>query len=106
MHENDFDCEQLQNIARRPSAARLSGMTRHCWKCGWEWTLSGQPGRGESCPQCRSDLRVCLNCVSYDARAAHQCRDRRAEPVDEKHRSEENTSELQSHSFISYPVFC
>jgi hypothetical protein len=23
--------------------------------------------------------------VSYDARAAHQCRDRRAEPVDEKH---------------------
>jgi len=59
-------------------------MTRHCWKCGWEWTLSGQPGRSESCPQCRSDLRVCLNCVSYDARAAHQCRDRRAEPVFEK----------------------
>jgi hypothetical protein len=23
--------------------------------------------------------------VSYDARAAHQCRDRRAEPVEEKH---------------------
>ena len=59
-------------------------MTRHCWKCGWEWTLSGQPGRSESCPQCRSDLRVCLNCVSYDARAAQQCRDRRAEPVFEK----------------------
>ena len=60
-------------------------MTRHCWKCGWEWTLSGQPGRSESCPQCRSDLRVCLNCVSYDVRAAQQCRDRRAEPVFEKH---------------------
>jgi hypothetical protein len=28
---------------------------------------------------------VCLNCSSYDARAAHQCRDRRAEPVAEKH---------------------
>jgi len=26
-----------------------------------------------------------LNCVSYDLRAAHQCRDRRAEPVFEKH---------------------
>jgi hypothetical protein len=26
-----------------------------------------------------------LNCASYDPRAAHQCRDRRAEPVAEKH---------------------
>ena len=60
-------------------------MTRHCWKCGWEWTLAAQPGRSESCHRCGSDLRVCLNCVSYDARAAHQCRDRRAEPVAEKH---------------------
>ena len=46
--------------------------------------LSGQPGRGESCPQCRADLRVCLNCLSYDLHAAHQCRDRRAEPVGDK----------------------
>ncbi len=29
-------------------------------------------------------MRVCLNCSSYDPRAAHQCRDRRAEPVFEK----------------------
>ncbi len=60
-------------------------MTRHCHQCGWEWTLSGQPGRSESCHQCGADLRVCLNCGSHDARAAHQCRDRRAEPVFEKH---------------------
>jgi hypothetical protein len=60
-------------------------MTRHCHNCGWEWTLAGQPGRSESCPQCRTDLRVCLNCVSYDSRVAQQCRDRRAEPVAEKH---------------------
>jgi len=60
-------------------------MTRHCWKCGLEWTLSAPPGRSESCPRCGSDLRVCLNCVSYDVRAAHQCRDRRAEPVFDKH---------------------
>jgi hypothetical protein len=58
-------------------------MNRHCWKCGWEWNLSGLPGRGESCLRCRSDLRVCLNCVSYDPAAAHRCRDRRAEPVDD-----------------------
>jgi hypothetical protein len=25
-----------------------------------------------------------LNCVSYDPRVAHQCRDRRADPVQEK----------------------
>lgn len=58
-------------------------MTRHCWKCGWQWTISGQPGRSERCPQCNADLRACLNCASYDARAAYHCRDRRAEPVDE-----------------------
>jgi hypothetical protein len=34
--------------------------------------------------KCRADLRVCLNCVSYDARVAQQCRERRAEPVLEK----------------------
>lgn len=47
--------------------------------------MPGAPGRSEACPQCNSDLRVCLNCVSYDARVAHQCRDSRAEPVEEKH---------------------
>src|SRR3954465_3680640 len=59
--------------------------TRHCWKCGTEYQLSGLPGRLETCPQCHGDLKVCLNCVSYDARSAHQCRDRRADPVAEKH---------------------
>jgi len=47
--------------------------------------LTGQPGRSETCLKCGVDLRVCLNCISYDARAAQQCRDRRAEPVPEKH---------------------
>ena len=60
-------------------------MTRHCHQCGWEWTLTGPPGRSDSCQQCGADLKVCLNCVSYDARAAYQCRDRRAELVQEKH---------------------
>jgi ribosomal protein L40E len=60
-------------------------LTRHCWKCGAEYTLTGTPGRLESCHSCGSDLKVCLNCVSYDPRAAHQCRDRRADPVAEKH---------------------
>ena len=59
-------------------------MTRHYWKCGREYKLSGSPGRSETC-LCGADLKVCLNCVSYDKRAAYQCRDRRAEPVAEKH---------------------
>src|SRR5436190_1088797 len=60
-------------------------LTRHCWKCGTEYKLSGSPGRSETCPTCNSDLKVCLNCVSYDLRAAEQCRDRRADLVGEKH---------------------
>lgn len=60
-------------------------LTRHCWKCGTEYKLSGSPGRSEACERCGSDLKVCLNCVSYDPRIAQQCRDRRAEPVAEKH---------------------
>ena len=58
--------------------------TRHCHRCGWEWNLAGQPGRSESCHKCNADLRVCLNCVSYAPSLAQQCRDRRAEPVQEK----------------------
>jgi len=60
-------------------------LTRHCWKCGEEYKLAGSPGRSESCERCGSDLKVCLNCVSHEARAAYQCRDRRADPVAEKH---------------------
>jgi len=60
-------------------------MTRNCHNCGWEYRLPGLPGRTESCHQCGADLKVCLNCVSYDPRAAHQCRDGRADPVADKH---------------------
>jgi hypothetical protein len=60
-------------------------LTRHCWKCGTEYPLAGSPGRSEICDRCGSDLKICLNCVSYDPRAAYQCRDRRTEPVAEKH---------------------
>src|SRR5437868_6138098 len=60
-------------------------LTRHCWKCGTEYKLSGSPGRTEICDGCGAELKVCMNCVSHDARAAYQCRDRRAEPVAEKH---------------------
>jgi hypothetical protein len=59
-------------------------MTRHCWKCGREYKLAGSPGRSETC-ECGADVKVCLNCVSYDTKVAYQCRDRRADPVEGKH---------------------
>src|SRR6266566_5217806 len=59
-------------------------ITRHCWKCGAEYKLSGSPGRSETCHSCGSDLKVCLNCISYAPNVAQQCRDGRADPVAEK----------------------
>lgn len=59
-------------------------LTRHCHNCGEPWTINGNPGRGETCIKCRVDLRVCLNCQSYDPRSAEQCRERRAELVFDK----------------------
>lgn len=60
-------------------------LTRHCHQCGWEYTIPGLPGRTETCHQCGADLKVCLNCVSYDRKVAYQCRDRRADQVMDKH---------------------
>ena len=62
-------------------------MNRHCHSCGTEWTIDGQPGRSDVCPGCNEDLRACLNCVFHDRGVAYQCRERRAEPVTEKNRS-------------------
>jgi ribosome-binding protein aMBF1 (putative translation factor) len=59
-------------------------MTRHCWKCGCEYLHKRVPGRSETCVRCQADLRVCRNCLSYDTQVAYQCRDRRAEPVEDK----------------------
>jgi hypothetical protein len=71
------------NATERLRMSRMA-MTRHCWKCGTEYKLSGTPGRSETCPRCGSDLKVCLNCINYDPRVAQQCRDGRADPVGEK----------------------
>ena len=62
-------------------------MTRHCFKCGKDWTPSNAPGRRDACEACNTYLRCCRNCVHFDVAVAHQCRERRAEPVDEKDRA-------------------
>lgn len=62
-------------------------MTRHCAKCGWEWTYDRPPGRSDACERCGAEMRVCLNCRHYDPAVAQQCREPRAEPVAEKDRA-------------------
>ena len=62
----------------------MSTLTRHCHKCGTVYALEGTAGRSEACERCNADLHVCLNCTQYDRSSAHQCRDRRAEPVFDK----------------------
>lgn len=61
--------------------------SRHCWKCGTEWSFNRLPGRSETCERCGADLKVCLNCVNYDRTVAYECRDRRADEVAQKDRS-------------------
>lgn len=60
-------------------------ITRHCHHCGWEYPLKGNPGRTEACHQCGADLKVCLNCIHYDAKVAEQCREKRSDLVQDKH---------------------
>lgn len=60
-------------------------VNRHCHQCGWEYALRGNPGRTECCHQCNADLKCCLNCLHYDPKVAEQCREKRADLVQEKH---------------------
>lgn len=56
-------------------------------KAPLEIAASVQVGRGESCPKCRSDVRVCYNCVHYDTAAYNECREPMAERVVNKDRA-------------------
>ncbi len=60
---------------------------RCCHRCGAPYPGTGQPGRGDTCRQCEADLRVCLNCVSYDPSVSQQCREREADYVAQKDRA-------------------
>jgi hypothetical protein len=62
-------------------------MSKQCHQCGQVWDVTREPGRQETCEKCGADWKVCLNCAHYDPKVAHQCRERRAEPVDEKDRA-------------------
>ena len=60
-----------------------------CYSCGKEIEIiaGSAPGRRDSCPHCRADLHVCLNCRHYDSRAYNECHEVQADRVVEKERS-------------------
>lgn len=56
----------------------------YCFHCKKELGASGTPGRGDGCPSCGSDVKVCLNCRFYDTSAYNECREPSAERVVDK----------------------
>jgi hypothetical protein len=58
-----------------------------CWKCGHHWEGDSQPGRGDTCPGCDFDLKVCMNCRFHDAQYRNECRIPETEPVPDRARS-------------------
>jgi hypothetical protein len=58
-----------------------------CHHCGRELQLMDPVRREDSCPHCKSDVKVCLNCRFHDPGANNQCREPAAEWVSEKTKS-------------------
>ena len=57
-----------------------------CWNCGEGLSLSYY-GRGDSCPKCGRDTRVCKGCFFYDKSYNNECREPQADRVVEKEKS-------------------
>lgn len=63
-------------------------MTSYCYKCSTALSLpSGEVSRGASCDKCSTDVRCCKNCRHYDTSSYNDCRERQAERVLDKERS-------------------
>lgn len=58
-----------------------------CFHCKRELDSSSRPGRGDACPGCGSDVKVCLNCRFYERGAYNDCREPSAERVVNKDRA-------------------
>ena len=60
-----------------------------CFSCGRAIDLAAgeRVGFRDECPQCGSDLHVCLNCVFHDPDAYNECRESNAERVSQRERA-------------------
>jgi len=62
--------------------------TLNCFNCSTELTFEvPRVGRGEECPKCRVDIRVCYNCKNYDKNSYNECHEPQAERVLEKNKA-------------------
>ena len=59
----------------------------NCWKCGAALALLLPLSRREECPHCGADLHCCRFCREFDPGVAGQCREERAEEVNDKTRA-------------------
>lgn len=55
-----------------------------CYRCKITWSFEPPMGRRDECPSCRTDARVCYNCLFYDPSSYRECREEQAEWVKEK----------------------
>lgn len=65
-------------------------MEMKCVFCGETIELSGSTGRvgrGDECPECRRDLRCCMQCAFYDPGAYNECREVSAERIVDNERA-------------------
>lgn len=49
--------------------------------------MEGEYGRQEACPSCRTDTKVCRNCIHYEPVLNNECREPSAELVTDKAKS-------------------
>jgi len=77
-----------KSIANKTFTGKGKHLARiHCFNCQNTWEYEGPLPRGEECPSCHSDAKVCLNCHFYDPQAYRECREPQAGWVKEKDRS-------------------
>lgn len=46
-------------------------LSKHCARCGWEWTLPKEPAFKEVCQECGEFLHICDNCQYWDGANRH-----------------------------------
>ncbi len=71
----------------RHAGALYFRLMRICQSCKKEISTDLFIGRQSSCPSCRADLHVCLNCSFYEPGAYNDCRESQAERVLDKDRA-------------------
>ena len=59
-------------------------MSLSCHHCGHEVHLEAAVQRTDSCPNCYSDLKCCLNCTFHDPGRNNQCAEPAAEWVEDR----------------------